>query len=39
MSLDYRPPLINQPSFEQAFACKTGRAMFKAEKDQLAIWR
>lgn len=32
-------PLINQPSFEQAFACKTGQAMFKTEKDQLAIWR
>ena len=32
-------PLVNTPSFGQAFACKPGQAMFRAAKDQLAIWR
>lgn len=32
-------PLVNTPAFAQAFACKPGQAMFKAAKDQQAIWR
>jgi putative endopeptidase len=32
-------PLVNTPTFTQAFACKPGQKMFKAGKDQLAIWR
>jgi putative endopeptidase len=32
-------PLVNTPAFSKAFACKSGQAMYKPEKDQLAIWR
>lgn len=32
-------PLVNTPAFAQVFACKPGQAMFKAAKDQQAIWR
>ncbi len=32
-------PLVNTPAFAQAFACKPGQAMFKAAKNQQAIWR
>lgn len=32
-------PLTNTPAFAQTFACKAGQPMYKAEKDQLAIWR
>lgn len=32
-------PLSNTPSFAKTYACKPGQPMFKAQKDQLAIWR
>lgn len=32
-------PLVNTPAFATTFACKPGQAMFKAAKDQQAIWR
>ncbi len=32
-------PLVNTPAFATSFACKPGQAMFKASKDQQAIWR
>ena len=32
-------PLANQPSFGEAFACKAGQPMQRAEADRIRIWR
>ena len=32
-------PLINQPGFAAAFACKAGNAMQRKEDEQVKVWR
>ncbi len=32
-------PLVNQPSFGEAFACKAGQPMQRAEAERIGIWR